>query len=111
MSRLESLPVPNRHLWNPDQCPEEMLGYLAWGLGVDVWDADWSEERRRENCRQAVALARMKGTPEAVFRGMWLAGLTEPLLCDGSWDLDGSVLLGNIPFCDGYEISTIGGFV
>ncbi|MBY6244109.1 phage tail protein I, partial [Methylosinus sp. Sm6] len=37
-----------RRVWNPATCPEELLPYLAWGLGFEIWDDDWPEAKKRE---------------------------------------------------------------
>lgn len=34
-------------LWNPQTCPLELLPYLAWTLGLEVWDDGWSELKKR----------------------------------------------------------------
>lgn len=61
-------PAPIADLWSPDRCPAELLEWLAWGLGVDLWDADWSEGRKRRMCREVWGLKRLKGTLEGAKR-------------------------------------------
>lgn len=34
-------------LWNPQTCPLDLLPYLAWSLGLEVWDDSWSELKKR----------------------------------------------------------------
>jgi len=48
------------------QCPVELLPWLAWGLSVDIWDADWSEADKRAAVAGSIALHRRKGTPLSV---------------------------------------------
>jgi phage tail P2-like protein len=60
------LPVPLRELWNPDTCPVGLLPYLAWALSIDAWSSDWPERIKRARVRQAMAIARRKGTAESV---------------------------------------------
>ncbi|BAV65759.1 phage tail protein I [Sphingobium cloacae] len=50
------------HFWNADLCPLPMLGHLAWQLSVDIWQDGWSESRKREVCRNALRLHRLKTT-------------------------------------------------
>lgn len=62
------LPVPNASLWNADTCPEHMLSWLAVNLSVDLWRADWPVWKKRLVCREAIRLARIKGTRAALER-------------------------------------------
>lgn len=47
---------------DPMTCPAELLPWLAWGLSVDTWDADWSEQDKRVAVATSIALHRHKGT-------------------------------------------------
>ncbi|EGJ51836.1 phage tail protein I [Desulfocurvibacter africanus] len=49
-----------------DELDEAMLAHLAARLHVDVWDPDWSLERKRMAVRNAVQVHRYKGTTQAV---------------------------------------------
>lgn len=62
------LPVPNASLWDPDTCPEHMLPWLAVNLSVDLWRAEWPVWKKRQVCREAIQLARIKGTQAALER-------------------------------------------
>lgn len=66
VARISDVPVTLRELWNPDTCPESLLPWLAWALSVDTWHADWSEEKKRQVIKSAIAVHRRKGTPYAV---------------------------------------------
>ena len=33
--------------WNPATCPANVLPFLAWGLAISHWDADWTEAEKR----------------------------------------------------------------
>lgn len=46
--RLTDIPVDLRKLWNPDECPTDLLPYLARALSVDRWDKNWSEQTKRQ---------------------------------------------------------------
>lgn len=65
---FETLPVPIADLWNPDRCPEHMLPWLAANLSVDLWRAEWPLWRKRQVCREALMLSRIKGTQAALER-------------------------------------------
>lgn len=69
-ARLAALDVPVDRLWNPWTCPAKVLPYLAWALSVDVWDDDWTEERKRKVIAAAPAVHRLKGTLGAVKRSL-----------------------------------------
>lgn len=53
-------------LWNPATCPADLLPWLAWGLSIDIWDAEWSEQTKREMISDAIARQRRKGSVAAV---------------------------------------------
>lgn len=65
-ARLGDLPVEIQKLWNPAECPEHLLGWLAWTLSVDVWEQDWSVETKRAVLAESVKVHRIKGTKKAV---------------------------------------------
>lgn len=60
--RVLNTPVPIRDLWDVDECPVELLPYLAAAWSVDFWDANWPEPKKRSMIRNAVKHHRMKGT-------------------------------------------------
>lgn len=68
IGRISDVPVPIRSLWNPDTCPASLLPWLAWGLSVDDWNADWTEAQKRNVIRSSVETHRQKGTIGAVRR-------------------------------------------
>lgn len=63
---LLDIPVPIRDLWNPATCPLELLPWLAWGLSIDLWDANWPEAVKRAAVADAIAFQRRKGTPASL---------------------------------------------
>lgn len=65
-ARVGSVPVPIREMASPDDCPVELLPWLAWGLSVDTWDPSWSEPIKRDVVRNAIDIHRHKGTVGAV---------------------------------------------
>ena len=99
-----------RTLWNADLCPPEFLPQLAWSLSVDFWELATTDEQRRELIRGAIQWHRKRGTPWAIKQA--LAAFGYPVMelieqakyleewkvaggqiLDGSWLLDGSVVL------------------
>lgn len=64
--RLTDIPVDLRKLWNPDQCPADLLPWLAWALSVDRWDKSWSEQTKRQVIKASWLVHRQKGTISAL---------------------------------------------
>jgi phage tail P2-like protein len=86
-ARLAALPVPIDTLWNPWRCPSALLPYLAWALSVDIWDDDWSEDRKRKVIAAAPMVHRLKGTRGAVRRALDAFDLESRIV---EWWEDGS---------------------
>lgn len=66
IARLAAVPVTFANVWDPATCPADLLPWLAWGLSIDVWDPDWSEEFKRLMIAEAIPRQRRKGTVAAV---------------------------------------------
>ncbi|HCD6485299.1 TPA: phage tail protein I [Klebsiella pneumoniae] len=66
--RLSGIAVAIRQVWTPEDCPVELLPYLAWALSVDRWDKDWPAEKKIAAIQQSYWLHRRKGTRAAVRR-------------------------------------------
>lgn len=60
--------IPITDLFNPDQCPEPFLPYLAWAFSVDKWDENWQVERKRQAIKQSYFIHSKKGTISAIRR-------------------------------------------
>ena len=67
-AEIENTPVPLRRLWSPDDCPANLLPWLAWAFSVDRWDENWPEATKREVIRAAWFIHAHKGTIGAVRR-------------------------------------------
>jgi phage tail P2-like protein len=65
-SRISDIPVTIRDIWNPDTCPLELLPWLAWALSIDSWKDYWPESVKRARLRNAIAISRIKGTPQSL---------------------------------------------
>ncbi|SMX27294.1 Phage tail protein (Tail_P2_I) [Pelagimonas phthalicica] len=72
-SRLQGMADPVAALWDAEICPVHLLPYLAWAFSVEVWDASWSEQQRRQVVIDAIKIHRRKGTVGAVRKA--LAGI------------------------------------
>ena len=102
-NRITALSVPLERLWNPQTCPEVALPFLAWALSVDLWDAGWSLDARREAVVQALGLHRIKGTVASVRNLLTAVGygdveIVEGLAAgfyDGRHRYDGMVFYGD----------------
>lgn len=66
VARVADVPVPIRDLYSPDDCPIDLLPWLAWHLSVDSWKSYWSEEIRRARVRSAMTIHRQKGTVKSI---------------------------------------------
>lgn len=62
LAQIERTPIPLRQLWNPNECPVELLPYLAWAFSVDRWDSNWVEATKRAAIRSAYYVHSRKGT-------------------------------------------------
>ena len=62
----DGLPVPLRLIMDPATSPEAFLPWLAAHRSVDLWYSDWSTARKRQMVADAIRLARLKGTRDAV---------------------------------------------
>ncbi|MFG6501254.1 phage tail protein I [Sulfitobacter sp. 1A15106] len=63
-----------RRFRDPWTCPAHMLNFLAYERSVDIWDTDWSEEKKRSVIASAPADHRKKGTLGGVRRYVEIAG-------------------------------------
>lgn len=69
VTSAERRPLPAdiiRSVWNPDTCPLELLPYLAWGLGLEIWKDEWSETKKRDTIKRIWRLKREKTTPQGI---------------------------------------------
>ncbi len=78
--RLEAIPSDIGRVWRYNDCPLELLPWLAWSLSVDNWDSDWSEDVKREVIRRAARVHKHKGTVYAVKQALKSLGVTVQFL-------------------------------
>jgi phage tail P2-like protein len=57
-------------IWNPWTCPTVLLPWLAYGVSVDVWSHDWTEDQKRKVIAASPMVHRLKGTLGAVRRAL-----------------------------------------
>ncbi|WP_368542325.1 phage tail protein I [Enterobacter soli] len=67
---LGEVRVPLRQLWDPYNCPVDLLPYLAWAFSVDRWDENWPQTTKRKAIADAFYLHRYKGTTGAMRRAV-----------------------------------------
>ncbi|MGW8201903.1 phage tail protein I [Sphingomonas bisphenolicum] len=65
-ARLDGVPVAVDQIWNPATCPAHLLPWLAWGLSLDLWNADWTEAQKRDAVADAISFQQRKGTPASL---------------------------------------------
>jgi len=75
-AHLTEIPVPLTSYIDPDNCPEELLPWLAWELSVDYWDENWSIEQKRDVIKASPYVHMKKGTPAAIRRAVEALGFT-----------------------------------
>jgi hypothetical protein len=69
-ARIGALPVDLSPLVRPYEVPSAHLPWLAWGLGVDLWDKDWDEEKKRVRMARALPFHAIKGTRTAIAEAL-----------------------------------------
>lgn len=69
-ARIGELPVDLRKLVKPYEVPSGHLPWLAWGLGVDLWDKDWDEEKKRARTARSLPFHAIKGTQKAIAEAL-----------------------------------------
>lgn len=61
-------------LWDAENCPVELLPWLAWALSVDDWDESWDETTQRNVIAASIEIHRKKGTVGAVLKALTSLG-------------------------------------
>ncbi|MGL5948147.1 MAG: phage tail protein I [Aeromonas sp.] len=73
----------HRQAWSPSDCPESLLGALAWALGIDHWSVQMDVGHRRSACAEALTLHRQRGTLASVYRTLQHAGYGGATVTEG----------------------------
>lgn len=82
-ARLSDIDHPLRHLFDADNCPANLLPWLAWSLSVDEWQSNWPEDRKRETIKNAILTHAIKGTIESIRNTIRYAGYGEVTITEG----------------------------
>jgi phage tail P2-like protein len=115
------LPVPIRELWSIEDCPDHLLPWLGWSLGVDFWHLADTPRKRRDLIKNALSWHKKRGTPWAIKQALATLGYqVEELIeqgeykrqweqaggrfLDGSWDLSEQKRLYWDPGLPGYGL-------
>lgn len=69
-ARIGDLSVPTASTWDPFTCPANILPWLAWGLSVDQWDSNWSEDQKRQTIAVSMGVHKRKGTIGAIKKAI-----------------------------------------
>lgn len=70
-------------LWNAQTCPEHLLPWLAWSVGVREWSSDWTVEVKRMVIAAQMAIPRRRGTVWAVRQAITTLGYASAQIIEG----------------------------
>ena len=73
-ARIDELPVDVAKLVRPWEISSSHLSWLAWGLSVDLWEPDWSEEKHRALAARALPMQAGKGTQASIVEHIRIMG-------------------------------------
>ncbi|WP_179957699.1 phage tail protein I [Exilibacterium tricleocarpae] len=63
---LHKVPVVINQLWDPYNCPDSLLPWLAWALSVDAWQEHWTAAQKRRAIAASLSIHAHRGTRRAV---------------------------------------------
>lgn len=75
-AQISDIPVPIAQYIDPENCPAELLPWLAWELSLDLWDENWTEAQKRAAIAASPYVHHKKGTPSAIKRSIETIGYT-----------------------------------
>jgi hypothetical protein len=73
-ARIDELSVEIPKLVRPWEVSSLHLPWLAWGLSVDLWEPEWSEERHRALAVRALPMHARKGTQASIAEHIRIMG-------------------------------------
>lgn len=76
LDRISNVPIDIQKIYNPDECPEFLLPWLAWALSVDFWDADFTEAQKREAIKRSHEIHKHKGTVASLEYALGILNIT-----------------------------------
>lgn len=93
-------PEKIRTLYSPKNCPSELLPWLAYAVGVENWNENWSEEIQRSVIAATPNIRRHHGTVWAVREALKAAGYNDAIIEEGLPSLmrDGSSLYNGVDY-------------
>ncbi len=93
IARISDVPIRARTVWNAQTCDVALLPWLAWALGVDEWDSEWTESTKRAVIASSAAVHRTKGTLKSIRLALSSAGYPGAVILEGesSNNYDGAI--------------------
>jgi hypothetical protein len=73
-ARIDDVAVEIAKLVRPREIPATHLAWLAWGLSVDLWEPEWSEEKHRSLAARALPMHARKGTQASIAEHIRIMG-------------------------------------
>lgn len=73
-ARIDELPVEIPKLVRSWEVSSSHLPWLAWGLSVDLWELDWSEEKHRALVARSLPMHARKGTQASIAEHVRIMG-------------------------------------
>jgi len=73
-ARIAGLPLDLPKLVRPYQAPTPFLPWIAWGLSVDFWEKEWSEDKHRRMLARSLHMHARKGTAAAIAEAVTIMG-------------------------------------
>jgi hypothetical protein len=73
-AQIDELAVGIPKLVRPWEIPATHLAWLAWGLSVDLWEKEWSEETHRTLAARSLPMHTRKGTQASIAEHIRIMG-------------------------------------
>ena len=73
-AQIDELPVDVAKLVRPWEISVSHLPWLAWGLSVDLWEKEWSEEKHRTLAARSLPMHARKGTQASLAEHIRIMG-------------------------------------
>lgn len=67
-------------LWSPQKIPAPLLGFLAYGLGVTIWEESWPEQQKRDFISAFLILRLSQGTESSIKEAARYLGIAVQIL-------------------------------
>jgi phage tail P2-like protein len=74
MGHASDQPIDIRTVKSADDCPLELLPWLAWEYAVTYWDENWTEAQKRSVIKSAPKVNKTRGTAGAVKHALEAVG-------------------------------------